>query len=419
MMRVDPHRIGYGSYANVYVADGKNVLKIFERPFGHPKEDSIIEAAMLSRVNKQSPFIVELHGTYMVHVHHANRICQQHPQRRQFYCKPALLLEHVHGSTLKSYIADWECPLGYIVDWMYQILCALKTCHANGIVHGDVHNANVCVSVDAKNGESKQSAREPPRLKLIDFNQADEIGVQPDGLRTAVWYRPPERLVNKFLACHPSMDIWSAGCMFAGLLLDGEHVFNPGKSKRQKKYNNQSEFIPTFIHILDRLVPPGSSSPTFRCNLRKKEECELAKQFERLRARRERQAQRLQLPLTLFDQLAEMKRYQTTISDRRLFHAALHLIRQCLDLDAQRRPSAADALQHACFDTVRERYTTGSAESPNTEQREQKEQKDKVAHETFFAQSLIIDWTCSGKKCKKHGQINAQRCPTAPWPHTC
>nr|CAB3466287.1 unnamed protein product [Digitaria exilis] len=83
----------------------------------------------------------------------------------------------------------------------------LAHCHAKGVMHRDIKCANLLVS---NGGE----------LKVADFGLANLYA--PSSTTTApltsrvvtLWYRPPELLLGS-TAYDPSVDLWSAGCVFA------------------------------------------------------------------------------------------------------------------------------------------------------------------------------------------------------------
>ncbi len=101
---------------------------------------------------------------------------------------------------------------------IYQLLMALSYTHSANIIHRDVKPENILLDSTCE-------------IKLCDFGLARGITEEDPTMSTAYvqtrWYRAPELLLN-----HPtvtkSIDVWSAGCVMAELLLG--HVFLPGKS---------------------------------------------------------------------------------------------------------------------------------------------------------------------------------------------
>ncbi|CAN6352122.1 unnamed protein product [Urochloa humidicola] len=95
--------------------------------------------------------------------------------------------------------------------YMRQLLEGLAHCHGKGVMHRDIKCANLLVS---ERGE----------LKVADFGLAN-LYTPPTPSSSApappltsrvvtLWYRPPELLLGA-TAYEPSVDLWSAGCVFA------------------------------------------------------------------------------------------------------------------------------------------------------------------------------------------------------------
>ncbi|KAM0674087.1 Cyclin-dependent kinase 3 [Gurleya vavrai] len=89
-----------------------------------------------------------------------------------------------------------------------QILSAVYACHSNGILHRDLKPQNILVDCEGN-------------IKLADFGLGRSVSIP---LRTythdivTLWYRPPELLLGcKYYSC--PVDIWSAGCIMAELVL--------------------------------------------------------------------------------------------------------------------------------------------------------------------------------------------------------
>jgi casein kinase II subunit alpha len=83
----------------------------------------------------------------------------------------------------------------------------LDYCHSMGIMHRDVKPHNIII--DHKNRE----------LRLIDWGLAEfYIPEQEYNVRVASrYFKGPELLVDNLLYDY-SLDIWSLGCMFAGMV---------------------------------------------------------------------------------------------------------------------------------------------------------------------------------------------------------
>lgn len=94
---------------------------------------------------------------------------------------------------------------------MCQLFCGLKYCHDHQVLHRDLKGSDILVD---NNGI----------LKIVDFGSAsffDLIREQPMTNRVATyWYRAPELLLGA-TEYGVGIDLWSAGCILAGLLAKG------------------------------------------------------------------------------------------------------------------------------------------------------------------------------------------------------
>ena len=87
----------------------------------------------------------------------------------------------------------------------FQLLRGLSYCHSRNILHRDLKPQNLLIN---KSGE----------LKLADFGLARAFGIPVRCYSAEVvtlWYRPPDVLFGAKLYT-TSIDMWSAGCIFAG-----------------------------------------------------------------------------------------------------------------------------------------------------------------------------------------------------------
>lgn len=103
--------------------------------------------------------------------------------------------------------------------YMKQLLEGLAYCHAQKVLHRDIKGSNLLISNDGQ-------------LKLADFGLARAYDHEKPKVYTnrviTLWYRPPELLLGA-TAYGPSIDMWSAGCIFAELLM--RKPILPGKNE--------------------------------------------------------------------------------------------------------------------------------------------------------------------------------------------
>jgi p38 MAP kinase len=98
--------------------------------------------------------------------------------------------------------------------FMYQIMRGLKYLHSAGVVHRDLKPSNILINENCD-------------LKICDFGLARVQEHNMTGYVSTRYYRAPEIMLT-WRKYNEKVDIWSAGCIFAELLM-GEPLF-PGKN---------------------------------------------------------------------------------------------------------------------------------------------------------------------------------------------
>ncbi|EDO49420.1 predicted protein [Nematostella vectensis] len=119
---------------------------------------------------------------------------------------------------LKKYFdsCQGEVDASVVKSFMFQLLRGLAFCHSHNVLHRDLKPQNLLIN---KDGE----------LKLADFGLARAFGIPVRCFSAEVvtlWYRPPDVLMGAKLYS-TSIDMWSAGCIFAEMANGGRPLF-PG-----------------------------------------------------------------------------------------------------------------------------------------------------------------------------------------------
>jgi casein kinase II subunit alpha len=126
---------------------------------------------------------------------------------------PCLIFEHVNNVDFKILyptLSDYD-----IRYYIYELLKALEFAHSNGIMHRDVKPHNVMID------------HEKRELRLIDWGLAEfyHPGQEYNVRVASRYFKGPELLVD-FQEYDYSLDMWSLGCMFAGMIFKKEPFFH-------------------------------------------------------------------------------------------------------------------------------------------------------------------------------------------------
>lgn len=127
---------------------------------------------------------------------------------------PALIMEYVDTGdvdfrTLYKQFTDFD-----IRFYMFEILKALDFCHSKGIMHRDVKPHNIMIDHASR------------KLRLIDWGLAEfyHPGQEYNVRVASRYFKGPELLIDLQVYDY-SLDIWSLGCMFAGMIFQKEPFF--------------------------------------------------------------------------------------------------------------------------------------------------------------------------------------------------
>merc|ERR1712113_921882 len=126
---------------------------------------------------------------------------------------PSLIFEHVNNTDFKTlYPTLTDMDIRY---YIMEILRALDYCHSQGIMHRDVKPHNVMIDHEKRG------------LRLFVWGLAEfyHPGKEYNVRVASRYYKGPELLVD-FQFYDYSLDIWSLGCMLAGMVFRKEPFFH-------------------------------------------------------------------------------------------------------------------------------------------------------------------------------------------------
>ncbi|KAH9755731.1 casein kinase ii subunit alpha [Citrus sinensis] len=132
--------------------------------------------------------------------------------RDQHSKTPSLIFEHVNSTDFK--VLYPTLTANEIRYYIYELLKALDYCHSQGIMHRDVKPHNVMID------------HEQQKLRLIDWGLAEfyHPGKEYNVRVASRYFKGPELLVD-LQDYDYSLDMWSLGCMFAGMIFRKEPFF--------------------------------------------------------------------------------------------------------------------------------------------------------------------------------------------------
>ncbi|VFQ77653.1 unnamed protein product [Cuscuta campestris] len=191
-------KIGQGTYSSVYRArdlENGKVVALKKVRFDNFQPESVRfmarEITVLRRLDH--PNIMKLEGIIT----------------SRSSCSICLVFEYMeHDLSGLLSCPDIKFNDSQIKCFMTQLLSGLEHCHSRGIMHRDIKVSNILVNNEGI-------------LKIGDFGLATFVSAknnkQPLTSRVVtLWYRPPELLLGS-TDYGVTVDLWSAGCVFAEL----------------------------------------------------------------------------------------------------------------------------------------------------------------------------------------------------------
>lgn len=206
-----------------------------------PTEQTIVVKMLKPVKKKKIKREIKILETVRGHPHIVNLLdCCKDPVSGLY----SLVFEYVPCTDFRSLfptLTDFD------VRWyMFQLLKALEFCHSRGVIHRDVKPHNIIIShppflerehrrnndaSDSEQSSSDADMQQPPaanasrrmndlgRLKLIDWGLAEFYtpGTKYNVRVASRYFKSPELLLD-FETYGPPLDMWSFGCVLAGLV---------------------------------------------------------------------------------------------------------------------------------------------------------------------------------------------------------
>jgi len=114
------------------------------------------------------------------------------------------LVTHLMGADLNNIVKTQKLTDDHVQFLLYQILRGMKYVHSAGIIHRDLKPSNIAVNEDCE-------------LRILDFGLARPTENEMTGYVATRWYRAPEIMLN-WMHYHQTVDMWSVGCIMAEML---------------------------------------------------------------------------------------------------------------------------------------------------------------------------------------------------------
>jgi len=242
---------------------------------------------------------------------------------------PSLIFEYIDNVDFKILypkLTDFD-----VRYYIYEILKALDYCHSMGIMHRDVKPHNIIIDHNKR------------ELRLIDWGLAEfyHPGTEYNVRVASRYFKGPELLVG-LRDYDYSLDIWSFGCMFAGMIF-GKEPFFVGRDNYDQ-----------LVKIAKVLGTDDMVKYLQKYNL------QLDSHFEGLMGQYAKKSWR---------------KFQTEKNKHLVFDDAIDLLDKCLQYDHHARITCKEALAHPYFDPVRPGSTKSKSSDEETKEKKEKEKE--------------------------------------------
>merc|ERR1712223_808255 len=194
--------VGSGAYGQVCSATDSQTVQ---------KDGSCLKVA-IKKISRPFQSAIHAKRTYrelrmLKHMNHENIIglldCFT-PQCTLDEFTDVYLATPLMGADLNNIVKTQKLSDEHVQFLVYQILRGMKYVHSAGIIHRDLKPSNIAVNEDCE-------------LKILDFGLARPTENEMTGYVATRWYRAPEIMLN-WMHYHQTVDMWSVGCIMAEML---------------------------------------------------------------------------------------------------------------------------------------------------------------------------------------------------------
>lgn len=227
---------------------------------------------------------------------------------------PSLVMEYVMNQDFKDL---WPQLTKEDMQWlMLELLRGLDYAHARGIIHRDIKPQNLLLRIDLNSPERQRL------LKICDWGLADFYypGHKFNTRVASRYFKPPEILLGNPYYDY-SFDLWSAGCVMAGMMFNKEPFFKGTDNDDQLIKIAKvlgAEDVHNYVRKFDHVVLSSFFQENLM-NFRKK----------------------------------EWPKYVSSANEHMVCDDGLNLLTRLLTIDHTERITAAEAIAHPWFNAVR------------------------------------------------------------------
>ena len=231
--------LGRGGMADVYKAQdvrlGRSVaVKLL-------RADVARDSQLQARFRREAQAVAGLNHPFIVSVYDTGEHIT-HDHVRDSAHLPYIVMEYVHGKTLRDLIRSKDISIEQAVNYTLGVLAALDYSHRAGIVHRDIKPANVMVTED-NHGVLGQ-------VKVMDFGIARTIAdsaatmTQTQTVMGTAQYLSPEQARGESVDARS--DLYSAACLLYEMLAG------------RPPFTGDSPFTVAYQHVREHPALPSS-----------------------------------------------------------------------------------------------------------------------------------------------------------------